>query len=311
MRGLPLPYPRSSPGCCQLSPRFVPTARCSSPHFTGSGGGAQLGHTGRVAAETGAVLPVGCSGDKSCRHPTKNTYQQFVRLFKRDLSPITEKPARFKALPTFSLLPSISSNFLPGQMLQLQTHLATAVGQRGIPKPTPLKPLRGFPNPRKKKSLESFTPRTYKAGLKHGPIRSKVTSLALLLDTSPAGTSTKTGAKAQDMGNPSDSRENTTSRRRQKVTRDRSPHKRKTFAVAALQQRADIYPGSSFHPGPLTSSKEHRDPCSHCRKATPSRVKHGNCRAAHMSSGQDFQNTFFHCICKENRDVADNYLPGR
>lgn len=267
MRGLPLPYPRSSPGCCQLSPRFAPIARGSSPHFTCSGGGAQLGHAGWAAAESGAVLPVGCSWDKSCRHPTKNTYQQFVRLFKRDLSPITEKPARFKALPTFSLLPSISSNFLPGQMLQLQTRLAMAVGQSGIPKPTPLKPLRGFPNPRKK--AESFTPRTYNAGLKHGPIRSKVTSLALLLDTSPAGTSTKTGAKAQDMGNPSDSRENTTIRRRQKVTRDRSPHKRKTFAVAALQQRADIYPGSSFHPGPLTSSKNTEIPAPTAEKQLP------------------------------------------
>lgn len=102
-----------------------------------------------VAVETRAVLPVGCSWDKSCRHPTKNTYQQFVRLFKRDLSPITENPARFKALPTFSLLPSISSNFLPGQMLQLQTRLAMA--ERKPQAHSPATP-RDFPNPGKRQS---------------------------------------------------------------------------------------------------------------------------------------------------------------
>lgn len=82
-------------GCCQPRTWFVPVALHSSPRVTHRGGGAQLGHSGWVAAESKAVLPAGCSWDKSCRHPTKNTYQQFARLFKREPSPIT---ARFKAL---------------------------------------------------------------------------------------------------------------------------------------------------------------------------------------------------------------------
>ena len=99
-------------------------------------------------------------------------------------------------------------------------------GSRAEQKPQAHSPetRQGFSKPWKK--TESFTPRTCNTGLKHGPIRSKVTSLALLLNTSPAGTSTKTGAKAQDTGNPSDTQENTPVRRRQKIIRDQSPHKR-------------------------------------------------------------------------------------
>lgn len=114
-----------------------------------------------------------------------------------------------------------SSSFLPGQMLQLQTRLATALGQSRNPKPTPLKPVRRFPNPGKgSHSALGFTMLV----LKHGPTIPQVTSPALLLNTSPAGTSVKTEAKAQDMGNPSDTQENTAVRRRQ--IRDQPPHKR-------------------------------------------------------------------------------------
>jgi len=88
---------------CPLVPGVLPAEHAVCPHrpslhLARSSGGAQLGHASWAAAETRAALPAGRSRDKSCRHPTKNTYQQFVPLFKRALSPITEKRAGFKAL---------------------------------------------------------------------------------------------------------------------------------------------------------------------------------------------------------------------
>lgn len=98
------------------------------------------------------------------------------------------------------LLPgSKHSNFLPRADAPAANPFGH--GRAETPSPTP-ETRQGFSKPWKK--AESFAPRTYDASLKHRPIRSKVTSLALLLDTSPARTSTKTEAKAQDMGNPSD-----------------------------------------------------------------------------------------------------------